>query len=82
MTAAELAARLEAVPPADVPALRLDADLKDLETANRYQALIERMSEVEAAVTHLNQMTQQTERTIQLCSQLPPLPSRHLPLGF
>ena len=82
MTIADLIARLVAVPPADVPALRLDAELHQLEAAGDASAIIARLTDIETALQSLQQQLDQAKRMTTACQSLSPVPAKHLPWGI
>lgn len=82
MTIADLLARLAAVPPADVPALRLDAELQQLEAAGDVSAIVARLADIETALESLNHQLDQAKRTTTACQSLSPVPAKQIPWGI
>lgn len=83
LTIPDLITRLATVPPADIPALRLDAELRQLEAAGDISAIIDRLGEIETALEALSLQVSQTRRSLAACQSLSPVPAQHsLPWGI
>jgi len=82
MDALTLAARLVALPPADVPAVRLYLELQPAAEALDAEALEKRREEIEKALDGLRRQVDQAQGIARRCAELTPVPSRQVPDGI
>jgi hypothetical protein len=84
LTAADVVARLDGVVPAclEAPALlaRLGAMRDDGSLTMEY--LVELQPRIEIALAALDAHVEQSERIVERCKSLPPLPGKTVPAGF
>ncbi len=79
---AALAARIAALPAADMPAVRLYLELAPAADALDEAAIEKRHDEIERAIDDLRRQIEKTHGIVNRCQQLTPIPSRQVPDGI
>ncbi len=82
LTCSDVAARLAALPPADVAAVRLYLELQPAADALDLETIEARREDVERALRELDKQVALTQGIVRRCQELTPVPSRQVPDGI
>jgi hypothetical protein len=82
ITCGDVAARLAALPPADVAAVRLYLELQPAADALDAETIDKRREEIEQALESLHRQVEATQGMVKRCMQLQPIPARQVPDGI
>ncbi len=82
ISCSDIAARLAALPPADVPAVRLYLELQPAADALDAETIDKRRAEIEQALEGLHRQVEATQGMVKRCAQLMPIPSSQVPDGI
>lgn len=84
MNPADLIAQLDTAPPFEPRALQLLAEFYRLERGGQLGSAIlaDRQAEIAAALKELETYVDEIKKVVERCSDLPAIPSQHVPTGF